>query len=230
MNCLVVDDNKIARMTSVNLLKQSGMVTVVGECTNGTDAYNFVTANSVDLLLLDIEMPGMSGIELLKVLQAKPIVIFYTSTLGYAHDVFNVNVADYIVKPIALPRLVEALQKAKEIFDNRNAVLASAKERHLFIKEKRAIIKLDTNEILWMEARGDYVAFHTAKKKHLVNISIRELESRLDNTQFVRIHRSFIVAMSKVDYLEDNCVYINGTALPISETYRQSLHAKLNLL
>lgn len=229
MNCLIVDDNKVARMMIHNLLGQTGMVNIAGDCGSGKEAYEFLAANKVDLLLLDIEMPLMSGIELLKMLPEKPVIIFLTAKPGYALEAFELNVADYLVKPPTLARLTAALQKAKEVVESREIRLSKIEQTHIFIKNNKTIVKLPIDEILWLEAMGDYIKFHTSGKYHLVHISLRELENKF-SPQLIRVHRSYMVAVKKIEYMEENFVYINNQPIPVSETYRQSLLQKLHLL
>ena len=215
---------------SRNLLEQTGMVTIIGECTSAPEAYNFIMQNKVDVLLLDIEMPEMSGLDLLKLLPEKPVVIFFTSKPSYAADVFELYVADYIVKPITLSRLISALQKAKEVVDSRQHKVDDLNEDFLYIKENKSLYKMVLNDILWIEAMGDYVKFCTAAKKHIVYASMRELETRLNPTLFTRVHRGYIVSINKIDYIQENLLYINGNPIPISESFRPQLIKKLNLL
>ena len=229
MNCFIVDDNKVARMMVRNLLEQTGMVTITGECSSAAEARDALAKSKVDLMILDIEMPGMSGIDLLQVLPEKPVIIFLTSKTGYALEAFDLNVVDYLVKPPSLARLQQALQKAKEVVDSREVKVDKIESTHLFIKDGKALIKLAIDDIIWLEAMGDYIKFHTTGKNHLVHISLRELENKF-SPKLLRVHRSYMVAVDRIDYIEDSFLYISNQPIPISDTYRQSLLQRLKLL
>jgi DNA-binding LytR/AlgR family response regulator len=230
MKCLIVDDNKLARMATSELLNQSKLVTLVGECSNGIEAYEFVKSNDVDLVILDIEMPGMSGIEVLKSLPQGPIVIFSTSKKTYAADVFELNVADYIIKPVSMPRLIQALQKAQTIYNHRNITISKVEHEFIFLKDKGALRKIKLSDILWIEAMGDYVKIHLPEKWFMLHSTLKSLEEKLPLSKFLKVHRSYIVALDKIDYIEEGVIYINKSPVPLTETYKSILMDRLNLI
>ena len=230
MKCLIVDDNKLARMATSELLNQSKLVTLVGECSNGIEAYEFVKSKEVDLVILDIEMPGMSGIEVLKSLPQGPIVIFSTSKKTYAADVFELNVADYIIKPVSMPRLIQALQKAQMIYNHRNITISKVEHEFIFLKDKGALRKIKLSDILWIEAMGDYVKIHLPEKWFMLHSTLKSLEEKLPFSKFLKVHRSYIVALDKIDYIEEGVIYINKSPVPLTETYKGILMDRLNLI
>lgn len=231
MNCLIVDDNKVARVLLRQLLEKAGSVTIVGECEDAVEATYFLQNRSVDILFLDVEMPGMNGLELLRMLPERPLTILTTAKQGYAVEAFELNVVDYLVKPFSLSRVMLSLERVKELLHNKNAVLSKdTSTDFLFIKDNKSFKKLDLNEVLYMEAKGDYVRIHTPGQSYVVHVSLRAIDDKFPTSQFIRVHRSYIVALNKIDYIEDRVVYIHNQAIPISDSYRDSLLKNLNLL
>jgi DNA-binding LytR/AlgR family response regulator len=230
MKCLIVDDNKMARMATAELLNQTKMVKVTGECSSGLEAYTFIKSNPVDLVILDIEMPGMSGIDLLKSLPDAPIVIFSTAKKNYAVDAFELNVADYIIKPVSLPRLLQAIEKARSIFKHRHDVVSKIAHDFIFLKDKGTLRKIKLSDILWIEALGDYVKIHVTDKWFMLHTTLKQLEGKLPSANFLKVHRSYIIALDKIDYIEEGVIYVNRAPVPLTETYRNLLMERLNLI
>jgi two-component system, LytTR family, response regulator len=230
MNYLIVDDNTLARMSLKELISQTNLLEFAGECSNGAEAYQFITSRQVDLLFLDIEMPGISGIELMKSLPTKPIIIFTSAKKNYAVDVFDLNVADYIIKPVTPARLLEAITKAGKIFEKRNATISKVEKEFIFLKDKKALKKINISDILWIEAMGDYIKIHTPEKWYMAHTSLRILEEKLPHEKFMKIHRSYIVALNKIDSIEDNIIHINKSMIPLADSCRQQLLEKLNTI
>ena len=230
MNYLIVDDNKLARMSLRELISQTKLLEFAGECSSGTEAYQFITTGQVDILFLDIEMPGITGIELMKSLPEKPIIIFTTAKRDYAIDVFDLNVADYLIKPITPPRLLEAITKAGKIFENRNATISRVEKEFIFLKDKKVLKKINISEILWIEAMGDYIKIHTPEKWYMAHTTLRQLEVKLPTEKFMKIHRSYIIALNKIDSIEDNVIHVNNNMIPLADSCRQQLFEKINMI
>jgi DNA-binding LytR/AlgR family response regulator len=230
MKCLIVDDNPLATLTLKQLASQVNSISIVGEFTNALDAYAFLTKNNVDLLFLDIEMPGMTGLELAKSLIKKPIIIFTSSQKKYAAEAFELAVADYLIKPYSLERFLMAVSKAEEILQRSNTEIESVSSDFMFIKENKLIKKIDCNDILWIEAMGDYVKINIHSKWHIVHATLKQLEDRLDSAKFMRVHRSYIVALPKIDTVEESAILIAGNVIPIAESYKAKFLKKINLL
>ncbi len=231
MNCLIVDDNKIARTTLRQLASQINDLEVSGECASAMEAYNSIQEAMPDLLLLDIEMPGMTGLELTRNLGAdRPVIIFTTSKKEYAVEAFELNVADYIVKPIVPARFLQAINKAREILDSRGLELKSQADEFIFIRDSNVVKRLKIEEILFAEAMGDYVKLHTPQKFFAIHTTLRAVEERLPQQLFLRTHRSFIVALGKIDTIQDGTVIINGKSVPVADAYRSSLNKRMNIL
>jgi DNA-binding LytR/AlgR family response regulator len=231
MKCLVVDDNKMARMALKQLVSQVQNLELVAECSNAMEAYNQLGANSIDLLFLDIEMPEMSGIDLIKKLGAKkPLIIFTTAKTDYAVEAFELNVIDYLVKPITQPRLVQAVEKAQEALDSNKEEVKVEEQGFVFVKDNGMLKRISIDDILFLEAMGDYVKVHTAAKFHVVHATLKSIEEKLPSTKFLRVHRSYIVAINKIDFIQEGTIAIGKTTIPVADTHKANLNKRLNLL
>ncbi len=231
MTCLIVDDSKIARTTMNHLAKQIADLVVVSECADAMEAYNFLQTTPVDLLLLDIEMPGMSGIELIKnITSNKPVIIFTTSKRDYAVEAFELNVADYLVKPVIPARFISAIDKARELIESAKLELRQTDEGFIFIRDSNIVRKLNLDEILYAEAMGDYVKIHTALKFFAVHNTLKVVEERLPANKFIRVHRSFIVALDKIETIKDGSLIINSKPIPVADAYRALVNKRMNII
>lgn len=231
MNALIVDDNKIARTTMKQLASQVKDITVAGECANAMDAYGFLQEQPVDLILLDIEMPGMTGLELTKNLGNKgPVIIFTTSKKEYAVEAFELNVADYIVKPVTPARFIQAMDKAREILSSNTEEVEMSGDEFIFIRDSNIVKRLKLDDILFAEAMGDFVKLYTSQRFFAIHNTLKSVEERLPSSKFLRIHRSFIVAINKIDTIQDGAIIINDKPLPVADAYRAALNKRMNIL
>jgi DNA-binding LytR/AlgR family response regulator len=230
MKTLIVEDNKMAAMATRQLLSGISFVELVGECENALEAVNFLAQNNVDLVLLDVEMPKMTGIDFLKQITKRPLVILVTAKTDYAVEAFEYNVVDYLVKPISQERLLKAILKAKELFDSTNKVVEQQDNGFLFVKEKGVLSKVLVDEITYIQALGDYLTIYTQTGKHVVHMTLKNFLERFPTPNFHRIHRSYIVALDKIDSIADDTAYIGKHPIPVGEVYKSELLKKLNLL
>lgn len=231
MNVVIVDDNKIARTTLKQLASRVKDLVVVAECENAIDARDVLQHEPVDLLLLDIEMPEMSGLELTRDLGAnRPLIIFTTSRKDYAVEAFELNVVDYIVKPVTLSRFIQAIDKARDIRQSHGEEMKISSDAFIFIRDSNIVRRLGIEDILYAEAMGDYVKLHTPQKFYAVHTTLKAVEERLPASQFLRVHRSFIVAVPKIDTIQDGALIINGKPLPVADAYRAGLNKRMNIL
>jgi DNA-binding LytR/AlgR family response regulator len=230
MNCLIVDDNPLASLTLKQLASQIKSITILGEFNNAIDAYEFLNKNTVDVLFLDIEMPDMTGLELVKSLTNKPIIVFTSSQKKYAAEAFELCVADYLIKPLNLQRLLLTVSKIEEILQRKNTEINTVASDYIFIKENKIIKKINCSEIWWIEAMGDYVKIKVADKWHIVHSTLKQLEEKLDTSLFIRVHRSYIVAINKVDSLDEGLLNIQGSSVPMAETYKAVFLKKIKLV
>ncbi|NCU06063.1 MAG: response regulator transcription factor, partial [Chitinophagaceae bacterium] len=186
MNCLIVDDNVIARTTMIQLATQVKDLVVAGECSTAMDAYNFLQEQKIDLLLLDIEMPGMTGLELTRNLGSKgPVIVFTTSKKEYAAEAFELNVADYLVKPVNPSRFIQAIDRARDIINSLKEDVQISEQEFVFIRDSNIVRRLKIDDILFVEAMGDYVKLHTPQKFYAVHSTLKTVEEKLPATKFV---------------------------------------------
>jgi two-component system, LytTR family, response regulator len=240
---LVVDDEPIARARVVSLLKQEDDIEVVGECSNGQQAMSAIESTSPDLLFLDIQMPEVNGLDLARTIQTSgtPAVVFVTAYDEYALRAFEVHALDFLLKPFSAERFRSALGHAREqVSQRRKGSVSPALPDHRGGRPNRLMIKsggrihfVRMADIDWCEAQGNYVRVHVGAQEHLVRDTMSHLESELDPQQFVRIHRSTIVNVDRIQEMQSsfNGEYVvllrTGTRLTLSRGYREILQARL---
>ncbi|UPK66867.1 LytR/AlgR family response regulator transcription factor [Chitinophaga filiformis] len=231
MNCLIIDDNKLARTAMKQLASHVDQLRVAGECSSALEAYNILQKEKIDLLLLDIEMPGMSGIELTRNIGKKgPIIIFTTAKKDYAVEAFELHVADYLIKPVTPSRFLQAIERAKEVQQATSREVHDTDNEFVFIRDSGILKRIRLDDILYLEAMGDYVKLHTSQKFHAVHSTLKAIEERLPETKFMRVHRSYIVALDKIEAIQDGAIVISKNSVPVADAYRAALNSRLNLL
>jgi len=230
MKALIVDDNDIARTTLAHLAKQVPNLVIESEYANAIAAYHHLQTNPIDLIFLDIEMPEMTGIELTKNLLGKETIIIYTSSKKeYALEAFELNIADYLLKPFTPARFLQAVSKAQAIFDSKKEKVQYDIDEFLFVRDSNVIRRLKLDDIFYAEAMGDYVKFYTGDKMFAIHGTMKAAEERLLKMNFIRVHRSYIVAVSKIDTLQDGGLTINGKFIPVADAYRKALNIRMNV-
>lgn len=230
MKALIVDDNDIARTTLSHLAKKIPNLSILTEYANAIDAYNHLLINPVDLIFLDIEMPEMTGIELTRNLAGKDLIIIFTSSKKeYALEAFDLNIADYLLKPFTPARFLQAVSKAQAIFDSKKEVVQYDKDEFLFVRDANITRRLKLDDIFYAEAMGDYVKFYTKEKMFAIHGTMKAAEERLLRDNFIRVHRSYIVSVGKIDTLQDGGIIINGQFIPVADAYRKALNARMNV-
>jgi DNA-binding LytR/AlgR family response regulator len=231
MIAIIVDDNKIARVTLKQLASRVSDLEVSGEFDNALDAQNYLLKFPVDLLLLDIEMPGMSGLELSRNLGNKrPLIIFTTSKKEYAVEAFELNVVDYLLKPITPPRFSQAINRVRAIISSNTEEVRMNGDEFIFIRDSNIVRKLKLDDIFFVEAMGDYVKIYTESKFYAIHTTMRILEDRLQSLDFIRIHRSYLISLSKIEYMQEGSIVILGKPLPVGDVYRAVLNKRMNVL
>jgi len=230
MKALIVDDNEIARTTLSHLAKQIPNLTIASEFSNAIEAYNYLQSHHADLIFLDIEMPEMTGIELTKNLYGKDtLIIFTTSNKEYALEAFELNIVDYILKPVVPARFLQAVSKAQAIIDSRKEVVEVTKNEFLFVRDSNITRRLKLDDIFYAEAMGDYVKFYTREKMFAIHGKMKTAEERLPKDDFIRVHRSYIISVGKIDTLQDGGIMINGKFIPVADAYRKALNTRMNV-
>lgn len=230
MTCLIVDDNDMARLMLRQLITATGVLTIKAECTSAPEAYRLISEERPDLVFLDIEMPGMTGIELLRSLPRKPLIIFTTSEKNYAAEAFELNVVDYLVKPVVLSRLLQAIEKAREILERSNSEIKSVEKDYLFIRDNGVLKKVRLDDVLYVEAMGDYIKIFVPGKSFIVHTTLKGFEENVMAGKFMRVHRSYIVALDKIESIENGVLNIMNTPIPVAESYRSQLIRKIKTL
>lgn len=234
MNCIVVDDDKLARTAIRILIEQVDFLQLQQECATPVEAFNFLQKDDIDLVFLDVEMPEMSGIELIKNLEKRPIIILITSKEDYAVEAFELNVADYIIKPVTLPRFTRAVSKAKELFDSKDHMVDTNEKdkNYIFVRSNSILTKIKLNDITFIHAMGDYISIYTGEKDKCCTIhcTMKVIEDKLPANKFFRLHRSYLVALDHIDSVEENTAYVGKNFLPIGEPFKKKLLKKLNLI
>ena len=228
LNCVIIEDLKVAADYLMRCCEKSGRVDVKGQFPDVKSALEYLNSNTVDLLFLDVEMPGATGFELLDNIAYKPKVILTTSKEKYAYDAFQYNVADFLKKPFAYNRFIEALDKVSA-----NEELPSVHSNtgnHIFIKSDGKLIRLNNDDILFIESMGDYVKFVTRDKKYVTYNSIKNLEEKINKANFMKVHRSYIINLLKIDDIRENDLFINGIEIPISKNLRADVLKRLTIL
>jgi len=221
----------MARMALKQLVSQLPNVELAAECNDAAEALDVLNSSQVDILLLDIEMPGMTGLDLIKKLgNTKPLIIFTTAKKEYAVEAFELNVIDYLIKPIALHRLKQAIDKAQEALDSNKQEVKVEEQAFVFVKDNGVLKRIAIDDILFLEAMGDYVKVHTPQKFHVVHATLKSIEEKLPSSKFLRVHRSFIVAINKIDYIQEGTISIVKTTIPVADTHKSNLNKRLNLL
>lgn len=229
INCLIVDDEPIARQGIQGYCDKVPFLTVKAGAKNALEAGQILMEEAIDLLFLDIQMPELSGLDFLKTLSQAPMVIFTTAYREYALEGFELNVIDYLIKPIAFPRFLRAVHKVQEAIQSRKTqgLTNTPEEDFFFIKVDGKYTKIFFRDILYVEGLKDYVFIHTQTTRYMVLISLKNVEAQLPPEQFLRVHRSYIIALDKVEELDGNILKIKGKDVPLSKNLRDEIYEKL---
>ncbi|MEZ5041048.1 MAG: LytTR family DNA-binding domain-containing protein [Saprospiraceae bacterium] len=228
LNCIIVDDDLMARKALEKLCEKSELLNTIGICKDAKEALNLLSKEIIDLIFLDIEMPEITGIEFLEHAVSLPQVIFTTSKTEYAFEAFNYQVTDYLKKPITYPRFQQAVEKAYAIHEKNNAYKANAQE--VYVREDGRFVRIPFDHILYFENVGDYIRVKTVSGSHIIHGTLKSIAAKLENPQFLKVHRSFIVNLSKIKDIEENTLVIEKKVIPISRANKPVLMGKLNLL
>lgn len=226
MNCIIIDDDILALKTLKKCLERYQTLNLLTEFTNAEDALRFLNEQSCDLLFLDIEMGQMSGIDLIRKLTRIPYVIIISSKAEYAAEAFNFDVVDYIVKPLSYDRFKKAVSKVEKVAEN----LKSSDKEFFYIRQDNRMIQLLYKDVIYVEALADYVNINTADNRYTILSTMKAIESQLPSTDFMRIHRSFIVRLDQIKVIQDNTISIEGKLLTVSRSNKDAFLKRINLL
>ncbi len=235
MNCIIIDDETAARAVVSHLCSQITELDVIEEFDNAIDAIKFLNQQVIDVVFLDIHMPGFSGIDFVQTLKNPPHIVLTTSDTEFAIEAYEYeSIVDYLVKPITLNRFEKAIKKIRNVNENskhkENVVHKTPLNQELYINIDRRLIKLKFDEIQLIMAQGDYIDITTESKKYRVHTTLKKIKEKLPETIFLQIHRSYIINFTKIIDIEDNSVLIEKNVVPISRSSRPELMRRLNLV
>jgi DNA-binding LytR/AlgR family response regulator len=231
MKCLIIDDEPLARELIESYVVRMENLTMVKSCTNALEAFPILQQKQIDLIFLDIHMPQLTGIDLIKSLKDKPKVILTTAYREYAAEAFDLDVIDYLIKPITFDRFLRAVGKIYQSglpTVDENSVVRSFYDAYIFLREDREMIKVFLRDIWYIESLRDYVKVKTSSRQIITYQKISVLEQKLPEKEFVRIHRSFIVAVGKVSSFTANTVRAGEIEIPLGRNYKQQALRILN--
>lgn len=229
LNCIIVDDSAIQRMTITKLVSESSHLNLVNDFSNALEAKIAINNGSIDLIFLDIEMPLINGFDLLDGLKQKPQIIFITSKADYAVKAFDYEATDFLQKPISKERFLKAVKKALNMHQLKNETPDDLGET-ILIKSNLKKLKIHTNKIKWIEAYGDYIKIITENDTHMVLSTMKSFESELPEDKFIRVHKSFIVNVGKVDKFNNQFAEIDKTKIPISRNKKNMITEAMSKL
>ncbi|QXV64970.1 response regulator transcription factor [Mucilaginibacter sp. 21P] len=232
INCLVVDDEPLARHLLEGYISQLQGFNCLAACQSAVEAFGLLHQYKVDVLFLDIQMPGITGINFIKSLRDSPKVIFTTAYSEYAVDAFELEAIDYLLKPITFERFLKAIQKIRTTNDVATDRLVSTLQpdnpAHIFLKIDRRLVKIDLADIIYIEAYGDYLKVHTTTQTYVTYMTFARMEKLLPASGFIRIHRSTMVNTTCISFIEGNFLRVGERDLAIGQSYKERLIASLN--
>jgi two-component system LytT family response regulator len=229
IQCIVVDDEPLAREGIADYVRQVDFLELVGTCSSAIEANNMIGIMQVDLIFLDIEMPKLSGLAFVQSLSNPPMIVFSTAYPDHALKGFELDVLDYLVKPVSFERFLKAANKAKERFKLAGGTTEEAEKEseYFFIKTDKKLLKIKFSEIEFIEGLKDYVKIHTSTGFNLALVNLKNIESKLPENNFFRVHKSYIVSMDKITSLEGNFLTLGQQEIPIGKEYKDRFYEKL---
>ncbi|MEP7143451.1 MAG: LytTR family DNA-binding domain-containing protein [Ferruginibacter sp.] len=230
IKCIIVEDEALAQHVIQSHLKQAGQFELVATCSNALEATEILANHEVDLIFLDIQLPGMTGLNFLRSLTDPPLIVLTTAYAEYALESYEFNVIDYLLKPISFERFSKAINK---IVDGRLFTqVIKEKENlppdHIFIKSNNKFFKVNFSEIIYIEGMKDYLKIHTAEYKLVTHHTMGEMEKILPAKQFIRVHKSYIVAIAHIRIIYGNCVEMQKETIPIGNIYKDKMMNFIN--
>ncbi len=226
MKCIVVDDEPLAREGMMLNIREINFLECVGEFSNALAANNFLSQNEVDLMFLDIQMPGITGLDFLRSLKKKPLVIFTTAYAEHALEGFELDVIDYLIKPIRLDRFVKSVNKAKDLHDLQTLAhhtVETVAQDYIYIKADRKFIKLFFRDVTFIKGLKDYVIIHVGKEKIMTAMNIKTIHEQLPPAQFARVSKSHIINIDCIAAIDQDSIQLTGVTsedIPLGDTYR----------
>ncbi len=228
IRCIAVDDEKWALDLLTDNIRQVPYLELVKRCKNAREASETIYAEKIDLIFLDVQMPGLTGLQFIQTLPEPPMVILVTAYEQYALEGFNLSVVDYLVKPVPLERFIKACNKAKLLFDLKQSKQVSSKDDsadHFFVNVEYSLVKVVIEDITFVEGLKDYIKIHftSSPRPVITRMSLKAMEEKLPSDRFVRTHKSFIVAISKITSIKRDFICIKEKEIPVGESYKDSI-------
>ena len=227
LNCVIVEDEPLARNLMVEYVRKVPSLNLIEACSSPLAAIEVLRTNSVDILFLDVQMPELTGISLLKVLKKRPLVVLTTAYSEYALEGYELDVVDYLLKPITFERFLKAVDKVSQRLEGKQPTtvekgIHDAGNQFMFVKDGTKLVKVQLSDILYIEGLKDYVTIHTKQQKITSLQRMKVLEEQLPSDQFIRIHNSYIVSLKGIEVVHKGEVQVGGNLLPIGETFKKS--------
>lgn len=227
-NVLIVDDEFLARKLFSEYVSKVDYLQLIDTCSDATKAMEVLHKEQIDILLLDIQMPDISGMEMLKLIDKKPSVILTTAYSEYAVDAFSLGVIDYLLKPFDYARFLQAINKAVNINTSTTVANTDMSNDYLMVKADYKLYKVNYDDLLFIEGQHEYVTFHTKAKRITALYSLKNLEDTLPKDRFVRVHKSFIVSIKNIEDIDKTNVSVAGSKIPVGASYRDALIERLS--
>ena len=227
INCVIIDDEPLAREGLANYVREVDFLQLTGTCENPVELIKLLDQHRVDLIFLDIQMPKMSGIDFLKIVQNPPMVVITTAFPTFALESFQLNVLDYLLKPITFDRFFKSVNKAKDYHQlltrsvSPDGIKVVTDDSYFFIKCGNKYEKILFDDILYVEGMQNYVIIYTHKNKYTTLLNLKSLEQNFNDKAFIRVHKSYIVSIDKIEGIEGNEIFIQSNRIPISRNYRE---------
>ena len=231
MNCILIDDETPALQLLEDYVGQIPYLNILAACKSPIQALEVIKSNQVDLIFLDIQMPGLNGLEFIRSMKQPPMIILVTAYEEHAVDGFNLDVVDYLVKPVPFSRFLKAVEKARELHQLRQpqAKLPIAENDHVFVNANYSLVKVKIQDITFIEGLKDYVRINLEESKPVITrIGLKSIEEKLGSERFMRVHKSYIIALDKIESVQKSQLMIAGVEIPIGEGYRQELQGYIN--
>lgn len=215
LNCIIIDDEPVARKILQDYAADVDFLTIAGIAESPVTASDLLTHQSIDLMFLDINMPRINGLEFLRSTTNTPMTIIASAYAEYALDGFDLNVVDYLVKPFSFERFFRACSKARDLYLLRKQTTGSTND-HFFVKHESKIEKVFYDQLLYVESMSNYVILHTTSRKMIVYLTLKGIEKDLPPERFIRVHKSFIVNLQKIESIEGHTLHVQGHQIPVS--------------
>jgi two-component system LytT family response regulator len=226
MTCIIIDDDEMSREHLMMLCEKIDGLLVQQVFDNGIDAINWLKVNDIDFVLLDIQMPNLSGMDLVKNVEDLPQIVFTTGHTEYALEAFEHHVTDFVPKPIQYTRLLKAVERVRELNEN----VKNEDKNEIFVRVDGKYVRLHLDDVLFIESLGDYVKFITAAKTYIVHSTLKNIDGKIQSNNFLKVHRSYIVNLNKIVDIDESNLVINDKVIPVSRAHRANLMNRIRTI